>query len=176
MKRVKHSLGVFLRSLASSLHFISLAEVGCHLSLKGRWQKTASTQTGRWSWYILYKWEPAFASYCRPETIYVDGTFEISPRLFYQVFTVNAFVHGQQFPVYGLLPGKSRGVYKKFFIVVKEAALKCGVCFSSDEIISWPWFNCWNLNFQEQVSMGATSNAPGGKCRDLGGWKNIRRI
>ena len=39
------------------------------------------------------------------ETIYVDGTFEICPRLFYQVFTINAFVHGQQFPlVYGLLP------------------------------------------------------------------------
>ena len=39
------------------------------------------------------------------ETIYVDGTFEICPRLFYQVFTINAFVRGQQFPlVYGLLP------------------------------------------------------------------------
>ena len=38
------------------------------------------------------------------ETIYVDGTFKICPRLFYQVFTINAFVHGHQFLlVYGLL-------------------------------------------------------------------------
>ena len=38
------------------------------------------------------------------EAIYIDGTLEICPWLFYQVFTINAFVHGQQFPlVHGLL-------------------------------------------------------------------------
>ena len=48
------------------------------------------------------------------EAIYIDGTFEICPRLFYQVFTINAFVRGQQFPLaYGLLPGKSRETYNK---------------------------------------------------------------
>ena len=71
------------------------------------------------------------------ETIHVDGTFEICPRLLYQVFTINTFVHGQQFPlVYGLLPGKSREVYNQFFMAVKEEALKSGVHFSPDEIMT----------------------------------------
>ena len=72
----------------------------------------------------------------RAGSIYVDGTFEICPRLF-QVFTIIAFVHGQQFPlVYGLLRGKSREVYNQFFMAVKEEALKFGAPFSPDEIMT----------------------------------------
>ena len=72
------------------------------------------------------------------EAIYVDGTFEICPRLFYQVFTINAFVHGQQFPlVYGLLPGKSRETYNKFFMVtVVKEAMQYGFSFSPNEIMA----------------------------------------
>ena len=32
---------------------------------------------------------------CEAETIYVDGTFETCPRLFYQVFTIHAFKNGK---------------------------------------------------------------------------------
>ena len=43
------------------------------------------------------------------KTIYVDGSFEVCLNLFYQLFTINAFINGQQFPlVYGLLPRKTR--------------------------------------------------------------------
>ncbi len=39
--------------------------------------------------------------------LYVDGTFQIAPRLFYQMFTIHTFKRGQQFPlVYCLLPPK----------------------------------------------------------------------
>ena len=42
-------------------------------------------------------------------SFYMDGTFQICPHLFYQVFTIHAFNHGEQFPlVYFLLPGKFR--------------------------------------------------------------------
>ena len=42
-------------------------------------------------------------------SLYMDGTFQICPHLFYQVFTIHAFKHGKQFPlVYFLLPDKFR--------------------------------------------------------------------
>ena len=56
--------------------------------------------------------------------------------LFYQVFTIYAFVHGQQFPLtYGLLPGKSRETYK-FFMGVKQEAMQHGINFSPEEIMA----------------------------------------
>ena len=43
------------------------------------------------------------------DIIYMDGTFQTCPSLFYQIFTLHAFKNGKQFPfVYCLLPGKSR--------------------------------------------------------------------
>ena len=49
---------------------------------------------------------------CKAETIYVDGTLETCPRLFYQVFTIHAFKNGKQFLlVYCLLPDKTRATY-----------------------------------------------------------------
>ena len=78
-------------------------------TVKGWWQKTLSGEQ------ILLRQEDdihIFATIeslhllAAAEDIYVDGTFKISPRLFYQVFTITAFIHGQEFPlVYGLLPG-----------------------------------------------------------------------
>ena len=56
------------------------------------------------------------------EDLYMDGTFQIAPRLFYQIFTIHAFKHGQQFPlVYCLLPGKSRDTYNRCISILKEA-------------------------------------------------------
>ena len=61
-------------------------------------------------------------------SLYMDGTFQICPHLFYQVFTLHAFKHGQQFPlVYFLLPGKSREAYNTSFILLKEAAPNIGL-------------------------------------------------
>ena len=108
--------------------------------IEGRWQKTLSGEQ------FLLRQEDDIHVFATTESlhllavaeaIYVDGTFEICPRLFYQVFTINVFVHGQQFPlVYGLLPGKSRETYNKFFMVVKEEAMQHGISFSPDEIMA----------------------------------------
>ena len=38
------------------------------------------------------------------EMIYVDGTFQTCPKLFYQIFTLHSMKYGKQF--YCLLPGK----------------------------------------------------------------------
>ena len=46
------------------------------------------------------------------DDLYADGTFNICPRMFYQILTIHAFKYGKQFPLaYFLLPGKSREVY-----------------------------------------------------------------
>ena len=55
--------------------------------------------------------------------VYCDGTFAISPRLFYQVFTIHGFKYGKLFPlVYCILPAKSREVYNTVFLLTKEIA------------------------------------------------------
>ena len=60
-------------------------------------------------------------------TLYMDGNFQICPRLFYHIFTIHASKHGQQFPmVYFLLPSKSQEVYNTAFILLKEAAQNIG--------------------------------------------------
>ena len=41
------------------------------------------------------------------ECLYVDGTFETCPHLFYQIFSIHIIKYGQTFPmVYALLPNK----------------------------------------------------------------------
>ena len=58
---------------------------------------------------------------CDLDAIYVDGTFQVCPSMFIQLFTIIAFVHGQQFPlVYALLPSKTRADYNRMFTYLKE--------------------------------------------------------
>lgn len=47
---------------------------------------------------------------------FVDGTFKTCPRLFSQLFTINADVMGEVFPlVFALLPGKTEEIYHILF-------------------------------------------------------------
>ena len=56
------------------------------------------------------------------------GTFKICPRIFNQFFTINAFVHGRQFPhLYALLPAKTRAVYNRMFTLFKESLQASGL-------------------------------------------------
>ena len=53
---------------------------------------------------------------CELKTIYVDGTFQVCPAIFTQLFTINGFINSRQFPLmYGLLSPKSRDDYNRFF-------------------------------------------------------------
>ena len=66
----------------------------------------------------------------------MDGTFQIAPRLFYQVFTIHVFKHGQRFPlVYCLLPGKSRDMYNRCISILKEEAQDNGLQLHPHEIV-----------------------------------------
>ena len=58
------------------------------------------------------------------DCLYMDGTFQIGPHLFYRIFSVHILKYGQTFPmVYALLPNKQQATYNRTFMMVKEAAL-----------------------------------------------------
>ena len=61
---------------------------------------------------IIFKTADNIRYLSNADRIYMDGTFQTCPNLFYQIFTCHAFKHGKQFPyMYCLLPGKSRNIY-----------------------------------------------------------------
>ena len=71
------------------------------------------------------------------DKIYVDGTFQTCPCLFYQIFTLHAFKHGKQFPfAYCLLPGKSRAIYQRAFEIVKRKAEELELDLEPDEVLT----------------------------------------
>lgn len=54
-------------------------------------------------------------------TVYGDGTFYTCPSVFYQLYTLHAFVDGAMYPlVYALLPGKDEDTYTRFFTLLKD--------------------------------------------------------
>ena len=48
---------------------------------------------------IMFATEVNIKLLCEAQTIYVDGTFQTCPSLFYQIFTIRAFKNGRQFPL-----------------------------------------------------------------------------
>ena len=83
----------------------------------------------RWCLYASTNTNLALVSEAPP--LYLDGTFQVCPCLFYQVSTLHAFKCGQQFPLfYFLLPCKSHETYNTSFILLKKAAQS--VCIDVD--------------------------------------------
>ena len=71
------------------------------------------------------------------DKIYVDGTFQTCPRLFYQIITVHAFINRKQFPlVYCLLPGKSRAIYQQTMEIIEHKAKELGLELHPDEVLT----------------------------------------
>ena len=67
----------------------------------------------------------------------MDGTFATCPSLYCQLFTINGFINGQQFPlVYNFLPTKSRADNNRFFTIVKEEMQNQGLTFQPIAIMS----------------------------------------
>lgn len=56
---------------------------------------------------------------------YCDGTFDISPTIFKQVYSVHIIVRGTTLPMlYALLPNKSQKTYKKLFKLILQQITK----------------------------------------------------
>ncbi len=58
----------------------------------------------------------------------MDGTFDLSPTLYEQVFTIHAFVTDRSVPLlYVLMARKSAALYKKLFRLLKDEAASLNV-------------------------------------------------
>ena len=56
---------------------------------------------------VLFGTQSSLRLLSEAETYYVDGTFPITPSLFYQIFTIHIVKYNHSFPmVYALLPNK----------------------------------------------------------------------
>ena len=70
------------------------------LNFEGEWSKThnGDFMLGSRDGVFMFSTNANIALIAEVSTLYMDGTFQICPRLFYQVFTIHAFKHRQQFP------------------------------------------------------------------------------
>lgn len=69
------------------------------------------------------------------EEIYVDGTFQYCPKLFYQLFTIHGIKNGHYIPlVFLLLPNKFKRSYELAFNYIKAECFKIGITWSPELI------------------------------------------
>ena len=58
------------------------------------------------------------------ETYYMDGTFDVVPKIFAQLFTIHAFFNAKQIPlIFSLLPNKNSSTYVTLFRTLKDEAM-----------------------------------------------------
>ena len=110
-----------LSSMKSALYrshktkFSPLPQTRQDVILEGEWSQTttgASFLVRHQEDIIIFATESNLRRVACADTLYMDGTFEVCPSIFYQIFTIHIFKNGQQFPmVYCLLPGKTREIY-----------------------------------------------------------------
>lgn len=71
---------------------------------------------------ILFASDAMLMQLQHARTIMCDGTFKVSPRMFFQLYTVHAVRDNCVFPcVYALLPGKNRDIYDIVWNEIKQA-------------------------------------------------------
>ena len=89
--------------------------------------ETLSSDSG----VIIFTCQSNLRALCRSEILLGDGTFYITPRFFYQVYTIHAYVDGHYFPlVYSLLPNKSASTYTIMLTKIVEQCERMGLEFS----------------------------------------------
>ena len=80
-----------------------------------------------------------FQNMCDAKTVYMDGTFSICPKQFYQFFTLHFFaVNSRRLlpAVYFLLTSKTESLYTKLFNMVKAKAAEMGIQIRWDSSMS----------------------------------------
>ena len=106
--------------------------------MEGDWTKTLTGENfllhddGDSNKILIFGMQENLLKLSELDIIYVHGTFSTCPSLFHQLFTINGFVDGQQFPlVCRFLPTKSRADYNRFFTIMKEEMQNRGLIFAT---------------------------------------------
>ncbi|CAF1055049.1 unnamed protein product, partial [Brachionus calyciflorus] len=64
---------------------------------------------------------------------FADGTFSVAPNLFYQVYTIHAFVNGRCIPlVYCLLPRKTEEIYIRVLTAISTKLNRFPISITTD--------------------------------------------
>ncbi|XP_067660239.1 uncharacterized protein [Haliotis asinina] len=80
---------------------------------------------------LLFTTDKNMKILCDADTIYCDGTFFAAPRLFHQIYTIQAQFQGHMFPlVYGLLPDRKETTYSAVFEYLHQLAETLTLHFS----------------------------------------------
>ena len=133
-------------SLKSSLYrsrqkkFPPLPQNREDIILEGEWSQTTTGENflvHHGEDIIMFSTEANMRRLSTAKMLFMDGTFEVCPRLFYQIFTIHILENEKQFPmVYCLLPGKSREIYNRVFTLIKEKMQNLGTDLMPEFIMS----------------------------------------
>ncbi|XP_068205394.1 uncharacterized protein [Palaemon carinicauda] len=100
----------------------------------------------------------------------VDGTFKVSPGIFYQLFTIHVQVDNCSFPrIFGLLPNKTQETYERFYNKIHDILQETPTTIMSDfekgsfngikgifpdAIVSGCFFHFCQANYRKIVELG----------------------
>jgi MULE transposase domain len=87
--------------------------------------------------YIIFATDDDLSRLCASPVVCVDGTFDVAPSLFVQLYTFHAFVGDRLMPmVYVLMSQKSTEMYISMFAELKRQCSGRGFQFQPNEIMS----------------------------------------
>ncbi len=94
---------------------------------------------------------------CEAETIFMDGTFKISPEMFLQVYSLHVMVMDTMMPVcICLLPSKEIAIYTRMFNLIQGACQRYGLQFQP---------RCFFIDFEIAVITTLTQLFPYSQLR-----------
>ena len=86
-----------------------------------------SSNDGTSNRLLAFASEATVGILCRADTIYMDGTFSIVPKIFHQLCTIHAFYRGRMIPcAHFLLHDESTDTYSRMFRLLKDYAATKG--------------------------------------------------
>lgn len=81
--------------------------------------------------FIVFATEDNLRRLCSNQEHYMDGTFDVAPPIFKQLFTIHTFVQDKQFPeAYALLPDKTTMTYVALFRQLRDEAARRDLIFN----------------------------------------------
>ena len=73
---------------------------------------------------------------CTARLILADGTFYVSPKYFYQMYTLHVHINGRYFPlVFAMLERKTEATYVQFLQKIIEQCASMGLLFQPEQVI-----------------------------------------
>ena len=81
---------------------------------------------------LIFATLPALDLLSQSEICHCDGTFSVSPDVFYQVYTIHVVIENAVIPlVYALLPNKTQNTYEKLFGCLEQFGKKVIIDFEA---------------------------------------------